>query len=159
MFPGCRRPAHQAQQDHTIAYQHGGPTLDTNLGPLCARHHTLKTTGGWRLHQPTPGHFTWHTPLRRTYRTRGEPITPPLPEPAPEDPTPDTPEPDTPEPDAPEPNTPTAEPDAPEPDASTADPTPTAPDHTPDLRSAGHPDTWRVPPPPADAPDDDPPPF
>ena len=44
-------------------------------------HHWLKTTGGWWLHQPTPGRFTWHSPLQRIYHTRGEPIAPPLPEP------------------------------------------------------------------------------
>jgi hypothetical protein len=81
MFPGCRRPARQVQQDHTMEYQHGGATVESNLGALCITHHGLKSAGGWRLHQPAPGRFTWHSPLRRTYRTRGEPIAPPLPEP------------------------------------------------------------------------------
>jgi hypothetical protein len=40
-------------------------------------------TGGWRLTQPRPGQFVWISPLGRTYRTRGEPVRPDLPEPAP----------------------------------------------------------------------------
>ena len=64
---------------------HGGVPARRRHGGEQSRgvvhHHALKTAGGWRLHQPAPGRFTWHSPLRRTYRTRGEPITPPLPEP------------------------------------------------------------------------------
>ncbi|MGI9001370.1 MAG: HNH endonuclease signature motif containing protein, partial [Pseudonocardia sp.] len=89
VFPGCRRPARNTQQDHTVDHQHGGPTVETNLGPLCVRHHSLKTRGCWCLDQPAPGHFRWRSPLGRTYHTRGEPITPPLPDPVPGDPEPD----------------------------------------------------------------------
>jgi hypothetical protein len=57
----------------------------------------MKHHGGWQLDQPHPGRFHWRSPLGHTYRTRGEPIAPDLPEPldrAPDDPElddPDTP--------------------------------------------------------------------
>ena len=38
VFPGCRRPAGQVQQDHTVEYQHGGATVESNLGALCITH-------------------------------------------------------------------------------------------------------------------------
>ncbi|HZA18428.1 MAG TPA: hypothetical protein VE645_16325, partial [Pseudonocardiaceae bacterium] len=53
------------------------------------RHHTLKHQGGWTLTQPQAGHFIWNSPLGQTYRTRGEPITPDLPQPLPRDADPD----------------------------------------------------------------------
>jgi hypothetical protein len=37
--PGCRRPAAQCDQDHTIPYEAGGRSCECNLGPLCRRHH------------------------------------------------------------------------------------------------------------------------
>lgn len=85
VFPGCRRPARKTQQDHTREHRHGGPSVAHNLGPLCVLHHSLKTVGLWRLHQPAPGSFRWHSPLGRVYATRGEPVCPPLLEPAPGD--------------------------------------------------------------------------
>lgn len=93
--PGCRRPARKSDLDHTHDHARGGPTSSTNAGPGCARHHRYKTELGWRLHQPRAGHFHWISPLGRTYRTRGEPVSPPLPGPesrrAPTEPGPDTP--------------------------------------------------------------------
>jgi hypothetical protein len=86
VFPGCRRPAVAAQMDHTVEYRDGGATVEANVGPLCFPHHWLKSTGGWCLQQPLPGRFTWRSPLGSTYRTRGEPIAPPLPEPVPGEP-------------------------------------------------------------------------
>lgn len=74
---GCRRAATHTQIDHTRDHATGGPTIDSNLGCLCARHHGHKTKGWWRLAQPNPGHFIWTSPLGRTYRTRGEPFDPP----------------------------------------------------------------------------------
>ena len=81
--PGCRCPARKADLDHTHDHALGGATTSTNTGPGCERHHLYKTELGWQLHQPRPGHFHWTSPLGRTYRTRGEPITPQLPEPTP----------------------------------------------------------------------------
>lgn len=81
VFPGCRRPAARVQIDHTVEHQHGGPTVEANLGPLCALHHALKSAGGWWLVQPQPGRFHWRSSLGCHYRTRGEPIAPPVPDP------------------------------------------------------------------------------
>ncbi len=68
-FPSCNRRAVGCEIDHTTAWN-GHNTLNTNLGPLCARHHHLKHDApGWTLRQDTSGTFTWHTPHGRTYRT------------------------------------------------------------------------------------------
>ncbi|QYN37991.1 DUF222 domain-containing protein [Pseudonocardia sp. DSM 110487] len=80
--PGCDRPARRSQLDHTIDHAHGGDTVQANIGPGCWRHHPDKDRG-WTLTQPRPGHFVWISPLGRTYRTRGEPIRPDLPDPDP----------------------------------------------------------------------------
>ncbi len=62
-MPGCRRPADRCDLDHTVPYP-TGPTTSQNLGPLCRRHHVMKTHTGWQL-----------TPQQHT------PLPPPLPEP------------------------------------------------------------------------------
>jgi hypothetical protein len=67
--PGCRRPAAQCDQDHTIPYEAGGRSCECNLGPLCRRHHRCKQAHGWTLEQPEPGIFVWTTPARRRYTT------------------------------------------------------------------------------------------
>ncbi len=67
-FPGCRRPAHQCDLDHTLAYPQGQTTL-TNLACLCRRHHRLKTHTRWRLDQDDHGRLTWTTPTGHTYPT------------------------------------------------------------------------------------------
>jgi hypothetical protein len=85
VFPGCRRPAARVQMDHTVEHQHGGPTVDTNLGPLCVLHHALKSAGGWRLAQPHAGRFHWWSSLGCQYWTRAEPIAPPVQAPDPDD--------------------------------------------------------------------------
>ena len=83
--PGCQSPAAAAELDHTHDHAAGGPTTRANIEPGCERHHWYKTALGWRLRQPEPGVFEWTSPLRRVYRTRGEPIRPELPEPVPAD--------------------------------------------------------------------------
>ncbi|MGQ0719491.1 MAG: HNH endonuclease signature motif containing protein, partial [Pseudonocardiales bacterium] len=88
---GCRRRATTSDLDHTRDHAHGGPTVTTNSGPNCGRHHTMKHQGGWTLQQPQAGHFIWTSPLGQTYRTRGEPLTPDLPQPLPRDVDPDPP--------------------------------------------------------------------
>lgn len=77
---GCRRRAAAADLDHTREHARGGPTVTTNSGPCCGRHHTLKHQTGWTLQQPEPGRFTWTSPLGQKYDTRGGPIIPDLPE-------------------------------------------------------------------------------
>jgi hypothetical protein len=67
--PGCRRPAHHCDADHTPArrshaYTEGGDTTEVNVGPLCPRHHALKHCGGWwQLRRPAPA-----TPLAQPTR-------------------------------------------------------------------------------------------
>jgi hypothetical protein len=77
--PGCTVPARSADLDHTIEYHpRPGDPPDTplgrtdadNLGPLCHRHHRLKTDGGFRLRQISSGLFEWITPTGHRYLTR-----------------------------------------------------------------------------------------
>jgi len=77
--PGCTIPASRADLDHTVEYhrQVGDPpdaplgtTSADNLGPLCRRHHRLKTCGGFRLRQLAPGLYEWITPGGHRYRVR-----------------------------------------------------------------------------------------
>lgn len=77
--PGCTVPASRSDLDHTLEYhrQPGDPpdapvgdTSSANLGPLCRRHHRLKTCGGFRLRQPAPGIYEWVTPGGHRYRVR-----------------------------------------------------------------------------------------
>ncbi len=51
-MPGCRQPSQRCDLDHTVPYP-AGATRTANLGPLCRRHHVLKTHTGWDL-QPVP---------------------------------------------------------------------------------------------------------
>ncbi len=69
VFPGCRMPARDSDLDHTVDYAKGGRTHPHNLGPLCRHHHRLKHQAGWKLEQPTPGTFTWTSPLGHTYHS------------------------------------------------------------------------------------------
>ena len=69
VFPGCRMPARDSDLDHTHDYAKGGRTHPHNLGPLCRHHHRLKHQAGWKLEQPTPGTFTWTSPLGHTYHS------------------------------------------------------------------------------------------
>ncbi len=69
-MPGCRQPAWRSDLDHTIPWPIG-PTTPANLGPLCRRHHVLKTHAGWQLepvHEPSD--HTDHTPAGPAWRWR-----------------------------------------------------------------------------------------
>jgi hypothetical protein len=81
--PGCTVPADRADLDHTIEYhpaggdpERGDParplgtTSAGNLGPLCRRHHRLKTETAFTLSQPRPGLFAWTDPTGHTYLVR-----------------------------------------------------------------------------------------
>ena len=49
--------------DHVIPYSEGGPTASDNLGPLCRRHHRLKTHhSGWGYTVLEPGCYLWSSP-------------------------------------------------------------------------------------------------
>jgi hypothetical protein len=78
--PGCTRSARRSDLDHTRDHSRGGATVAANIGPGRHRHHPDKDRG-WTLTQPESGHFVWRSPLGRTYRTRGEPVRPDLPDP------------------------------------------------------------------------------
>ncbi len=71
--PGCQRPAHRADLDHTIPYQKGGRTCECDLAPLCRHGHRAKQAPGWHLDQPQPGLMIWTLPSGRTYTTRPDP--------------------------------------------------------------------------------------
>ncbi len=70
-FPGCARPSPACDLDHHTPYADGGPTGPDNLGPLCRRHHRLKTHGGWQVRPDhDDGTLTWTSPHGRVYHTR-----------------------------------------------------------------------------------------
>ncbi len=63
VFPWCTRPAEACDLDHVIPYSDGGRTASDNIGPLCRRHHRLKTHhGGWRYTVLEPGSYLWSSP-------------------------------------------------------------------------------------------------
>jgi hypothetical protein len=67
-FPGCQKPAHLCDIDHTIAYP-AGPTQASNLKCLCRKHHLLKTFWGWRDQQSPDGTVQWTSPHGQSYTT------------------------------------------------------------------------------------------
>jgi hypothetical protein len=67
-FPGCQKPAHLCDIDHTIAYP-AGPTQASNLKCLCRKHHLLKTFWGWRDKQSPDGTVQWTSPHGQSYTT------------------------------------------------------------------------------------------
>jgi hypothetical protein len=91
--PACSVPAGACDLDHTRDYHRepddGGPpgtTSHDNLGPLCRRHHRMKSEAGFRLRQTEPGQFEWLTPTGHRYAVPPEALAPP-----PEPPSPDPP--------------------------------------------------------------------
>lgn len=73
-FPTCQMPAHRCDLDHVRPFNHdnpeaGGQTVPENLGPLCRRHHLMKTHyPGWRVtRDPDTGITTWTAPTGHTY--------------------------------------------------------------------------------------------
>jgi len=75
-FPGCAAKARDDDADHTIAWEHGGPTSLANLAHLCRRHHTLKHATAWAVDQPRPGELRWRSPQGATYVDRPPPAGP-----------------------------------------------------------------------------------
>ena len=68
-FPGCGRAAPNCDIDHTMDWQHGGPTDHDNLAHLCRKHHTLKGETDWTVTQTDDrnGTLTWTSPTGRNY--------------------------------------------------------------------------------------------
>lgn len=75
-FPGCRRPAHRSELDHTVAWQDGGKTHPGNLGHLCRAHHTQKHVQPWQVVNLGGGELAWITPEGRTIHVSPEPPGP-----------------------------------------------------------------------------------
>ncbi|WP_433467586.1 DUF222 domain-containing protein [Spirillospora sp. CA-128828] len=71
VFPTCNQPVHRCDIDHTIPWR-PGTTCRCNLAPLCRRHHRLKQTPGWKLHQVWPGILLWITPSGAWYIVRSD---------------------------------------------------------------------------------------
>lgn len=74
--PGCRRPAHDADLDHTVEWIAGGKTTHDNLSALCRAHHTMKHRG-WNLRQTSRGELEWTSPNGRIYADRPDRIAKP----------------------------------------------------------------------------------
>lgn len=72
-FPGCDKPATDADIDHTVPHP-VGPTHPSNLKCLCRFHHLLKTfwvgATGWRDRQYPDGTVVWTAPTGHTYTTQ-----------------------------------------------------------------------------------------
>ncbi len=66
-FPGCRRPTHQCDLDHTLAWDDGGETRIDNLAHLCRRHHVLKHNSAWKVESLGGGVLRWTSPLGHEY--------------------------------------------------------------------------------------------
>lgn len=69
VFPTCNQPSHRCDLDHTVPWR-PGITCRCNLAPLCRRHHRLKQSPGWSLHQIWPGLLVWVTPAGAWYIVR-----------------------------------------------------------------------------------------
>jgi hypothetical protein len=72
-FPCCRTPAHRADADHTIDWQHGGETNVSNLSFLCRAHHMVKHHTPWTVTQLPGGVLEWTSPLGTTYPDAPQP--------------------------------------------------------------------------------------
>ena len=73
VFPYGTTAAKHCDLDHAAPYIRGrnapaGQTSPGNLGPLSRTIHRAKTFGGWQLHQPAPGHYTWTSKLGYRYK-------------------------------------------------------------------------------------------
>lgn len=73
-FPGCRRPGHLTDIDHSQSWESGGSTSAANLGLLCRRHHRMKTHGGWKLESHKDGSCTWTSPNGKVHHVPARPI-------------------------------------------------------------------------------------
>jgi hypothetical protein len=68
-WPGCDRPAHDCDLDHTIPYSDGGPTHAANLKSYCRTHHLVKTFYDWGERQLPDGTLILTSPTGHTYVT------------------------------------------------------------------------------------------
>lgn len=75
-FPGCGMQAARCDLDHGLPWEDGGSTDRDNVGPLCRRHHRLKTHSGWELRRNADDSVTWTSPAGGIY-TLPPPALPP----------------------------------------------------------------------------------
>lgn len=73
-FPGCRRPGHMTDIDHSQSWESGGVTSAANLGLLCRRHHRMKTHGGWKIESNADGSCTWTSPQGKVHKVPARPV-------------------------------------------------------------------------------------
>jgi hypothetical protein len=73
-FPGCRRPGHLTDIDHSQSWESGGETSAANLGLLCRRHHRMKTHGGWKIESNVDGSCTWTSPQGKVHHVPARPV-------------------------------------------------------------------------------------
>ncbi|MBT8194427.1 MAG: HNH endonuclease [Acidimicrobiia bacterium] len=71
VFPGCRMPALDCDLDHRVPHAEGGPTVTTNLAPLCRHDHHIRTKAGWTHTPLSGGRHRWRTRLGQVYITTG----------------------------------------------------------------------------------------
>jgi len=58
LWPGCDLPSGRCQTDHTVEWSTGGPTDQSNGGPMCHRHNQWKNRGYTVWRDPNSN---WHT--------------------------------------------------------------------------------------------------
>lgn len=74
-FPGCSRAATYCEIDHAVPWRRGGRTDSCNLGPLCTRHHLLKTHLGWQIIEiRDDGGTRWRSPDGREFMFHPFPV-------------------------------------------------------------------------------------
>ncbi|WP_433675196.1 DUF222 domain-containing protein [Microbacterium gorillae] len=71
--PGCRVPIRNTDIDHNEEWADGGKTDINNLAPLCRRHHTLKTSAGWKITPHADGVLEFLTALKYRHVELPEP--------------------------------------------------------------------------------------
>lgn len=76
-FPGCTRPATDADLDHQRPWPHG-PTSPENLHPLCRHHHRAKQSGLFTVQTDPDGSTRWTLPNGTSRRTPPPDLTPDL---------------------------------------------------------------------------------
>lgn len=78
--PGCDRPAHACELDHSIPWQFQGETNVADLVTYCTRDHRLKDEPGWIYHLEPDGGLKITTPTGQVHTSAPPPLHDPRPE-------------------------------------------------------------------------------
>jgi hypothetical protein len=78
-FPSCNRTAENTDIDHSIPFQRGGPTSQTNGHCLCRRHHRAKQSRHWTVTRGAGGESRWTSDLGTSHTSTPEPLASPAP--------------------------------------------------------------------------------